>query len=140
MRRGVRAVWSLFRSLATTRRASHFAAGDKWREIFAAAREDYLTNVKAVPIANQGFRLQLLSEGIEAARKSKNWKLVAELTEQAAKEVGGVLTNSRELNINDGRKARDLDSEDRKMLLGSIIAEAVEARKQKEQGQQPTKH
>jgi hypothetical protein len=111
-----------------------YEAGEKWRPIFEVARQDYLENVKAVPVANQGWRLQTLQDGIEAAKKAKNWRMVADLLEQAAKEVGGVLTNSRELNISDGRRAREMTTEDRAALLGSIVAEAMEARKQ----QQPT--
>jgi hypothetical protein len=113
-----------------------FEAGEKWRPIFEAARQDYLENVKAVPVANQGWRLQTLQEGIDAARTAKNWKLVAELMEQAAKEVGGVLTNERNVNVSDARRARDMSSEDRAALLGSIISEALATK----QAQEPTKH
>lgn len=102
-----------------------YEAGEKWRPIFEAARQAYLEDVKTVPAANQGYRLQMLQEGIEAARKAKNWKLLSDLLEQAAKEVGGVLTNTRELNVNDSRRVKDMSSEDRKAMLGSILAEEL---------------
>lgn len=103
-----------------------FDAGEKWRPIFEAAREDYLTNVKAVPAANQGYRLSILQRGIEDAVSKKNWRLAADLTEQAAKEVGGALTNERNVNVNN---VRTMSAEDRASLLGSIIGEAIDKRK-----------
>lgn len=105
-----------------------FEAGEKWRPIFEAAREDYLTNVKAVPVANQGYRLMILQKGIDDAVSKKNWRLAADLSEQAAKEVGGVLTNTRELNVNNN--ARTMSSEDRAAALGALLSEALDKRKQ----------
>jgi hypothetical protein len=108
---------------------STYEAGEKWLAIFEAARETYLKDVAAVPVANQGFRLNVLQRGIEAAVKNKNWKLAAELTEQASKEVGGVFTNVRDLNVNDGRgRARDLTTEERRELLAGKMAEALEGK------------
>jgi hypothetical protein len=92
-----------------------YEAGERWLPVFEAAA--------AVPVANQGFRLNLLQQGIDAAKKSKNWKLVAELTEQASKEVGGVFTNIRDLNVNQTGRARELSADERRELLASAIAE-----------------
>jgi hypothetical protein len=93
-----------------------YEAGERWLPVFEAARKAYIEDAAAVPVANQGFRLNLLQQGIDAAKKSKNWKLVAELTEQASKEVGGVFTNIRDLNVNQTGRAR-------RELLASAIAE-----------------
>ncbi len=107
-----------------------YEAGEKWRPIFEAARKEYIEDVSKVPVANQAFRLNLLQEGIEAARKAKNWKLVAELAEQASKEAGGVFTNVRELGINDNRqRARDMSSEDRLAFLAGVLTEALDKRR-----------
>jgi hypothetical protein len=107
---------------------SYYAAGDRWREVFDARRKAYLEDVQAVPIANQGYRLQLLQEGIEAARKARNWGMVASLSKQAAEEVGGVLTNQRNVAIDDKRKQaiRDMTPEDRKLALAEIVRRAQE--------------
>jgi hypothetical protein len=107
----------------------YYAAGDKWREIFEARRKGYLEDVAAVPVASQAYRLNLLQEGIDAAKKARNWPLVAQLAEQAAKEVGGVLTNQRDVRIDDTRRQRaaDLTPEDRKMAITEIIRQAMEA-------------
>lgn len=107
-----------------------YAAGDKWRPIFDEARKLYIEEVSTVPIANQGYRLQTLQRALEAAAKQKNWKLVAELTEQASKEVGGVFTNARDLNINDSRdRARNLTEEERRELLLSRVNEVAAGKK-----------
>jgi SLT domain-containing protein len=93
--------------------------------------------VKLVPVANQAFRLNELHDLYKKAKKAKNMKLAADLLEQIAREVGGVLTNSRELNINDARRAKDMTPEDRRTMLGSIIAEELA---KKRDGEQPTTH
>lgn len=106
---------------------AYFAAGAKWREVFEARREAYLNDVSAVPVAHQAYRLNLMQDGIDAARRNGNWKLVAELAEQAAKEVGGILTNQRKLRINEGKPAaRDLSPEERKAALAELIRQAQE--------------
>jgi hypothetical protein len=110
---------------------------DKWPPIFEAARKAYIEDVKLVPVANQAFRLNELHDLYKKAKKAKNMKLAADLLEQIAREVGGVLTNSRELNINDARRAKDMTPEDRRTMLGSIIAEELA---KKRDGEQPTTH
>lgn len=106
---------------------TYFAAGAKWREVFEARRDAYLNDVSAVPVAHQAYRLNLLQDGINAAQRSGNWKLVAELAGQAAKEVGGILTNQRNHHIDERKSsARDLSPEERKNALAEIIRQAQE--------------
>jgi len=106
-----------------------YEGGEKWREIFDATRKAYLEDVASHPNANQGYRLGLLHEGIEAARKARNWPLVAQLLEQSAKEVGGVLTNERSLKLDDRRvRPEDMTPEDRKAALAELIRQALEQR------------
>ena len=106
----------------------YFEAGDKWRDVFAAARKAYLEDVGAVPVANQGYRLQILQQGIEAAQKAKNWPLVSRLIEQASKEVGGAFTNQRDVSINDSRtpKAKDASPEDRREMLSDLLRTVIQ--------------
>jgi hypothetical protein len=108
---------------------------DKWEPIFLAAREAYIVDLKQVVVANQAWRLNELHDLYNRAKKAKNVKLAADLLEQIAREVGGSLTNARELKVDD-RRAKDLDSDDRRQLLGSIIAE--ELAKRREEAPQPT--
>jgi hypothetical protein len=104
-----------------------FVASEHYRTLFEEVRKAYIEDVSAVPIANQGFRLNLLQEGIAAAKKAKNWKLVAELAEQASKEVGGVFTNVRDLNVTSRGKAVELSAEERRELLAQKMIEALQA-------------
>lgn len=107
---------------------SYFEAGDWARDLFESVRKAFVEDAAAVPVANQGFRLNLLQEGIQAARKAKNWKLVAELAEQASKEVGGAFTNERNMRIDDSRRQhpRDMTAEDRQNMLAEVIRKALE--------------
>jgi hypothetical protein len=105
-----------------------YEAGEKWRPIFEAARESFLGDVLKVPLAHAAYRLNLLQEGVEAARKARNWKLVAELLTHAAKEVGGAFTNERQLRVTDGLSARDMSPEERRELLTSRILDAFQRR------------
>ena len=112
---------------------SYFEAGDQWRDIFDAKRKDYLEGVAKVPIANQGFRLNLLHELAIKAIEDDKPALAAALLEQAAKEVGGVLTNQREMRVDDVRKGRpeDMTAEERRLAMVEIIRQVME------QGQTP---
>lgn len=69
----------------------------EWRELFEAERERFLTQLEEIPIANKAVRLRWLNAGADKARQAKNWMMVAKLSEQAAKEMGGVFTNRTEL-------------------------------------------
>jgi hypothetical protein len=124
--RGIQSDYTQVGSYDPTR--PYYEAGEKWREIFDAVRKAYLTDVAAVPVANQGYRLNILQKGLEAAVRSHKWDLAASLAEQASKEVGGVFTNIRELGLNDSRrpKAADLSPEDRKAVLADLIRSMME--------------
>lgn len=109
---------------------SYYDAGDKWRDIFDAKRKQYIEEVASVPSANQGFRLNLLHEQIVKAAREDKPALMAQLLEQVAKEVGGVLTNMRDVRIDDNRRPRvsEMSAEDRKAMLAGLIAEAMAKR------------
>ncbi|GAA4642450.1 DUF2280 domain-containing protein [Pontixanthobacter gangjinensis] len=112
----------------------YFAGGKKWRAIFAVRRETYLCDVSAVPIAHQAYRLSLLQEGVEMAKRAGNWKLVAKLAEQAAKEVGGVLTNRNNLNVDEhGPSTRDFSLKDRQAALAEIIGRTKVALRERDE-------
>jgi len=106
-----------------------YEGGEKWRDLFDEQRKAYIEEVSAVPVANQGFRLRRLQHYIEEAEKKKQWALAAGLLEQAAKEVGGVLTNDRNLRVTDDRKMRpeDMTSEERRAAVAEIIRQVIEA-------------
>lgn len=116
----------------------YFAGSEKWREVFEARRRAYLEDVAAVPVAHQGYRLNILQRGVEAAEKAGNWLLAARLLEQAAKEVGGVLTNQRDLRIDDQRRPRaaEMTPEDRKAAITEVIRQAMELRREQQEGRE----
>lgn len=112
-----------------------YEAGDKWLPIFEEARRAYLEDVAKVAIGNQAFRLNELLDLYQAAKKQKNYKLAAELLEQAAKETGGSFTNARDVTINDNRKPlAALTPEERRELLLGKLDDAIAARRANEAG------
>ena len=74
----------------------------KLRTIFKETRKTFEDKVGELPIAKQSFRLRILERCVRKAESQGNMALVASLLEQAAKEVGGVLTNRREMTGADG--------------------------------------
>ncbi len=109
---------------------SYYDAGERWREIFDVRRKAYLDDVSNIPVAHQGYRLNALQIGTEAAMKAKNWALMARLLEQAARDVGGVLTNRSNVRLDDNRRQRavDMSPEDRRLALAQVIADAMASR------------
>ena len=69
----------------------------RWKDLFYAVRKAFLENVDAIGIANKTVRIQRLEYLCTLALGRKNVKLAAELMEQAAKEMGEVFTNRREV-------------------------------------------
>ncbi len=116
----------------------YYAGGDKWRAIFEVRRQACLEDVSAVPIAHQAYRLNVLQEGVDAAKQAKNWPLVAQLLEQAAKEVGGKLTNARDVRVDDNRRkpVANRTPEERKAALTELFRQAIE--QMRERGQLPS--
>ncbi len=103
-----------------------FAGSPKWREIFHEARKNYLSAVEAVPIANKAYRLNELQKNYDRARQADNLVLANAILEQAAKEVGGALTNERNLNVDKkGGGFRELTPEERRMAVAEMIHEAM---------------
>lgn len=112
---------------------SYFDAGERWRAILEARRSAFLASIADVPVAHKAYRLSILHEGVEAARAAGNWVLVMQLLKQAAREVGGTLTNERIETAPDHRSAaREMTSEERKAALAGIIEKAVDQMRSRE--------
>lgn len=54
-------------------------------------------NLSSIPIANIAYRLMRLQKFIDLAQFKENPVIVPSLMEQAAKEVGGLYTNRKEI-------------------------------------------
>lgn len=72
------------------------------RAVFETARAKFIENVSAIPVAQRAYRLRALQRSVERAEQIGNIAMVASLLEQAAKEMGGMFTNRRELTGKDG--------------------------------------
>jgi len=69
----------------------------RWEAVFAAERKMFLESAGRIGIAQKVVRLQRLDKLCRMALDKRNVKLAAELMEQAAKEMGEVFTNRREV-------------------------------------------
>lgn len=103
-----------------------FEAGGRWRPIFDAVRKAYLEDVSSIPIASQAFRLNALQKNYDCAIRRGNMVLANAVLEQAAKEVGGVLTNARNVNVQQALGSfRDLTSEERRSAAIDMLRSAL---------------
>jgi hypothetical protein len=67
----------------------------KWAALHKAARAAFLDKRAGLAIAHRSWRMQMLEDMARDARKKRNYKLAAELLEQAAKEDGDYYVNAR---------------------------------------------
>lgn len=104
-----------------------YEAGEKWRPIFEATRKRFLEEVSDVPISQQAYRLQILQQNLGQALKMKNLKLANETLKQAAEEMGGILTNERNVNLEKRGGFRDLTPDERRMAVADMLREALGA-------------
>lgn len=102
-----------------------YEAGEKWRPIFETTRKRFLEEVSDVPISQQAYRLQILQANLSQALKMKNLKLANETLKQAAEEMGGILTNERNLNIEKSGGFRDLTPDERRSAVAEMLREAL---------------
>lgn len=101
----------------------YFRAGDRWRVLFEEEREAFMAGLRDIPIANQRYRLQGLQETLDHAMRSKNRVLYNQTLRQAAEEVGGALTNERQVKVTKG--AEELTPEERRAELTRVLREAI---------------
>lgn len=106
-------------------RNPQFRAASKWRSLFEATEKAYIEQVATIPIAHRGFRLNLLQEAALEARYRKNYVVMAQLLEQAAKEVGGALTNRRTIDVSDDRAPAQLSEEEKLLKLAAFFDTAM---------------
>ena len=104
-----------------------FEGGERWRAIFEAERAAYLRSIEDIPIAHKAFRLNQLQNMLFKAQASGNLVLSCAILEQAAKEVGGALTNERKIDMEREEGGwRAMTSEERREAVTHIIREALE--------------
>lgn len=70
---------------------------EELKEEFYRVRKEMNNNLSAIPIANIAYRLKRLQRFIDHEQFKDNPVLVPSVMEQAAKEVGGLYTNRKEI-------------------------------------------
>lgn len=81
----------------------------KWKKIFEDSRKAFVDKIMSIPIAHRSVRLRAIGRMAEAAERQKNYALAAQLLEQAAKEVGEVYTNKRQITGANGGSIRTVN-------------------------------
>lgn len=71
------------------------------RKEFEATRQDFLDKPQNIPISNLSYRQARRQKVLEGAGNNK--MLIMSVLEQAAKDVGGVFTNRKEITGKDGK-------------------------------------
>lgn len=77
-----------------------------WRDLFEATRAAFLEDSATIGIANKSVRLRMLDRAAQSAAERGNADMVLRCCEQAAKEMGGLFTNRRELGGPNGGPLR----------------------------------
>lgn len=81
----------------------------KWKKLFHKTREKFIDGTVDIAITHKMYRLKLLDEMAIKLKRMKNYKGVAEMLEQAAKEMGDSYTNKKEHSIQGKLANIDLD-------------------------------
>lgn len=71
-------------------------AAKKYRELFHETRKQFVEAAAKLGIAQPAFRLQKLTDILRQAESMKNYGMVLQVLEQAAKECGGSYTSKRQ--------------------------------------------
>ncbi|MGS1033124.1 DUF2280 domain-containing protein [Burkholderia glumae] len=69
----------------------------KYRDIFESTRAEFIADTSRIGIAHRSVRLRKLAAAVDKAEERGNLPLMAQLLEQAAKEVGDAFTNRHRL-------------------------------------------
>jgi len=83
-------------------KAAGARVANRWKEVFDATREAYLVDLAKIGISHKAVRLRVLQRMVDKAEDKGNSALVAQMLEQAAKEMGGAFTNRREMTGKEG--------------------------------------
>lgn len=76
---------------------------EKWKALFEETRSAFIENTAEIGISHRAVRLRALQRMQNKAEQQGNLALAKDILKQAAEEVGGALTNRRELTGRDGK-------------------------------------
>lgn len=123
--------------VAVTRQGVHFYdptvgaehAGEKWVVLFHHTRAAFIDDMSSIGIAQRSTRLRWLDQSARRLLSKGNVLGAAQLLEQAAKEVGGMFTNRRELTGKDGDPLiPEMTDDERRGRVIEIMREAAKRR------------
>jgi hypothetical protein len=77
---------------------------ERWRALFETTRKAFLEEIASIAIRHRAVRLRALQRMADRAETQGNIVLASSLLKQAAKEVGDIFTNRRELTGKDGKE------------------------------------
>jgi hypothetical protein len=100
----------------------------KWRELHDRLREDFITKIDAIPIANRAFRLQELQRHYETMKDKRAVGVCQSILEQAAKESGDAFTNKREFKGKvDATVQQEMNPDQARALVAAALEDALRA-------------
>lgn len=76
--------------------------GKELRDLFFKERAAFLQTLENIPVSNKVVRMRLLNDAVFVFHEKGSYVAMAGLLEQAAKEVGDIFTNRREVTGKDG--------------------------------------
>jgi hypothetical protein len=71
---------------------------ERWRAIFDAERKRFVEEVDNIAIAHLSYRLEMLDQIVQKAMASGDSATALAALEQAAKDKGGIFTNTRQVH------------------------------------------
>ncbi|RVC47595.1 DUF2280 domain-containing protein [Mesorhizobium sp. M4A.F.Ca.ET.090.04.2.1] len=75
----------------------------RWKALFEETRKAFLEDTAAIGISHRSVRLRALQRMAAKAEDMGNMQLATQILRQAGEEMGGALTNRRELTGKDGK-------------------------------------
>jgi hypothetical protein len=115
-------------ALAYNPGGANYRGAPKWHDLFERERKAFLDNVNSIGISNKTVRIHRLEQLCVIALSRRNVKLAAEIMEQAAKEMGEVFTNRREVKSDVRSVTATMTTEElRKEILSDLKQLGVEA-------------
>lgn len=70
---------------------------EKWRALYATTREQYCKDTAEHAATHEAWRLQQATAIVQTAMRQRNFAVALQALEHAAKERGGMFTNTRKL-------------------------------------------
>jgi len=120
----------------TVQSVSHYSPttnrkmADRWMTLFEETRKQYHAEIAAVPIGNRVWRLRRLQRLYDKAEKKGAVVIAANLLEQAARESGGLFTNTTKVSgrVEHEHTVSEVTPDEKRNMLADRFKEALAAR------------